>query len=1588
MKIIRNKKIWGAALVALAMTKPALAASPIVELNYDENNGSAQVMNSAGTGNYAVSYYAGKNPPERVLGVSGNALRTDGYSTWVTGALSMPTSNQLALSTWIALESYPSTEEGNLSDSSLMHQSADGKGFSLSINTYGEWWLRVNIAGQIVSLKAPDLFPLYNWTHVAATVNNGLLSLYINGNRVAQQQFTAGNIEFANNSPLVIGRSDKPQISFGVFEVNAINAAYDITRVYASVPVESQWQTEYQAGKDTPWRESIAVPESRFADDVLRPRYHAMPPANWTNEPHGLVRFNGRYHMFYQRTPNGPYKWMMHWGHMVSDDLVHWENLKDAFYPALNKGGLSGLGSKGIWSGDVVADGNTAYAFYTTVNFDGRFDPGVAWAKSTEPNLETWEKKGGLIDKNQPNPGAIGDFRDPYVWQQDNRWHMIIGAAVGTGGALEHYTTSDLASANWVRSSLPFSSLPFSSMDIGSAIWEMPVFEYLGTYNGQDKYILVASPIGGAMRKTETPYVRSVYWIGTWNSAAANGAGQFIPDYAQPKNLDVIHGHLSPTIVRAANGDLTAIGIVDERTSSQIQNDLGWAHTYSLPRVWRLLADGKTLGQTPSTALQSLRDLSGQKSFSNIDANGEYKLPLVSNQVEIIAEVDPSQTANSYGLVISASPDRDEYTRIYYDGDDLVIDKSNSSNLTGLEESGVYREPYDEIAFGKPTKFHVFIDHSAIAVFINDKAAFENRIYPVRQDSQEIALYSAGGATHFTQVLTYPLHAVDGFKSPKLNISSINAITEGAEAGQQLTVDISDAHWAGALSAAGWRLIGAPAGVSVGSVERLSDTQVNLTLAGNAQSDYDVDIANAQLQVLANQIEGGESNLTGALPRFEAILEPVTTITQSTPEEIVEGQEAGKTILIQLVNNQFKAPIDPADWSLNNLPAGLSYELAWVDAQTARISLLGEAQDYDVDILNFGVTIQPSAFVNFDPELNGAAVSVDTGVQFTAKSGVLTYNFESQNLSGWCTSGGDAFTNLGVTNETNWWGGLFNQEGLFHFWGFNSGEDVAVGQMRTGNFVLEGNGIIHFRIAGGNDSNNLYLALVRASTNEVLLKATGNNSETYVEQTFDASVYIGETLYLKALDSATGGWGHINLDDIKVPVADQLDGQLPEAGPVLVGLALNPSSVELTEGQSQLLQVALTPNDTCSKSLLWSSSDNLVVTVNQGLVTAVAPGEATISAASLDGLVTAHAYVSVMPAVQSSSSSTVSQASSSLSSEVIISSSSAAPTSSSSSVVSSLSSVASSQASSVLVYDFEAGNLDGWTVEGTAFSTAAISSDTQFWDGIPFNQQGARHLWSFKAGGDQPQGKMTSNVFTLGGDGIIRLKVSGGNDINNLYVAVVRAGTNNILARVTGSNTEAYAETNMNLSAFIGENLQVQLVDTSSGGFGHINIDDLRIPTGPAASYKIFNFESGTLAGWTAQGAAFSAADVTSDSCYWAECFSFNREGGFHLWGFKAGGDSEQGELRSESFTLGGNGQIRALISGGDDIQKLYLALIDDQSGAELMRITGNNSEAFVEKTMDASAFVGRRCYLKAVDQATGGWGHLNLDNIRIPQVN
>src|SRR5207247_10944516 len=95
--------------------------------------------------------------------------------------------------------------------------------------------------------------------------------------------------------------------------------------------------------------------------------------------------------------------------------------------------------------------------------------------------------------------------------------------------------------------------------------------------------------------------------------------------------------------------------------------------------------------------------------------------------------------------------------------------------------------------------------------------------------------------------------------------------------------------------------------------------------------------------------------------------------------------------------------------------------------------------------------------------------------------------------SGW-TATGDAFA---VVTDTNWgWGGDFNFKGNYHVRGGKFGDDKT-GTLRSLSFNTGSGGYVDFLIGGGNNINNLYVALIDANTGQEMQRATGTDRETY-----------------------------------------------------------------------------------------------------------------------------------------------------------------------------------------------------------------------------------------------------------------------------------------------------------------------------------------------------------------------------------------------------------------------------------------------------------------------------------------------------------
>lgn len=208
------------------------------------------------------------------------------------------------------------------------------------------------------------------------------------------------------------------------------------------------------------------------------------------------------------------------------------------------------------------------------------------------------------------------------------------------------------------------------------------------------------------------------------------------------------------------------------------------------------------------------------------------------------------------------------------------------------------------------------------------------------------------------------------------------AIIEDAEDGEVITVTITNDTLVNTLTPANWTFSNLPSGITIGNVERVNNNTVELTLSGNATVNYDEDIALeltiAAEEFVANSIEDATIN-TGAV--LSSVVTGAVTFTISSDGEILEDAEDGEVITITLLNDAFATTIDIANWTIENLPSGVSAgSLTRVTDSVATLTLSGNATaDYDNDITNLTVTISAVEFAEATLES-----STNVGVVFTA----------------------------------------------------------------------------------------------------------------------------------------------------------------------------------------------------------------------------------------------------------------------------------------------------------------------------------------------------------------------------------------------------------------------------------------------------------------------------------------------------------------------------------------------------------------------------------------------------------------------------
>lgn len=154
-------------------------------------------------------------------------------------------------------------------------------------------------------------------------------------------------------------------------------------------------------------------------------KYHYKTKSGWVNDPNGLVYFNGYYHVFYQHTPDSelPENQPMHWGHAITKDFLHWEELPVALYPN------QPYDNKGCWSGTAIVKDNVLYLFYASVYTPANSSEAIqtiSVAYSAD-GIHFEKYKDNPIIRRYPEEGGP-DFRDPAVCCVNGVFYCVIAS--------------------------------------------------------------------------------------------------------------------------------------------------------------------------------------------------------------------------------------------------------------------------------------------------------------------------------------------------------------------------------------------------------------------------------------------------------------------------------------------------------------------------------------------------------------------------------------------------------------------------------------------------------------------------------------------------------------------------------------------------------------------------------------------------------------------------------------------------------------------------------------------------------------------------------------------------------------------------------------------------------------------------------------------------------------------------------------------------------------------------------------------------------------------------------------------------------
>ncbi len=444
--------------------------------------------------------------------------------------------------------------------------------------------------------------------------------------------------------------------------------------------------------------------------EELRPQFHFTSKRGWLNDANGMQYYDGEWHMFYQHNPYNWFWWNVSWGHAVSKDLIHWEELPTAIPPGPEGVIYSGSGAVDIGNTAGFQNGNeeTMVLVYTAVKSHSTSiskGPTQALSYSTDRG-RNWTK----YSNNPVLPYQYPHNRDPKVFWYEPTKKWVMSLYNGRDDNYILYNSSNLKDWNETGS---YSAAGSECPDM----FQLPV-------NGD---------------KSNKKWI---IWTGNGNYRVGEFDGEnFTPE---TESMYSYYGdsYAGQSFSNAPDGRRVNIGwIMDHRPGFEAgHKNMPFNQQMSLPLEMTLRESeaGYRMYINPIEELKALRGK--KKSWENLSLGaGDNPLKhMKGDYFELVGDFDVSK-AEEFGFNLR--------------GKKVLYKVSSNTLICNDEKVNVYPEK------GR-LKLHIFLDQTSIETIVNDGWMYVSSSQIFEKNNHNIEFFVEKGTVKINSLDIYKMNSI------------------------------------------------------------------------------------------------------------------------------------------------------------------------------------------------------------------------------------------------------------------------------------------------------------------------------------------------------------------------------------------------------------------------------------------------------------------------------------------------------------------------------------------------------------------------------------------------------------------------------------------------------------------------------------------------------------------------------------------------------------------------------------------------------------------------------------------------------------